>query len=235
MDWSGLRPEVSEIKNMQPEITEFQEIKPQEGMTFQEAQDFWKDMFSSEIKPDEIHTSEKGISDSDVGAGKQEVSEDKRYYDDNGHLYRVGNELEPNCQYEVNGYRYETDENGRIISAEGSLHLKDREGRLPIRDSIEDIGKGDQREGDDRGHLIGDQFDGSNGLENMVPQDAEINRNDYKNMENELAGEVRDGKEVQYMVEPVYDEGSRRPSAIVVTYSVDGENNVRVFPNGKEE
>ena len=73
MDWSGLRPEVSEIKNMQPEITEFQEIKPQEGMTFQEAQDFWKDMFSSEIKPDEIHTSEKGISDSDVGAGKQEV------------------------------------------------------------------------------------------------------------------------------------------------------------------
>ena len=37
MDWSGLKPEVSEIKNMQPEITEFQEIKPQEGMTFQEA------------------------------------------------------------------------------------------------------------------------------------------------------------------------------------------------------
>ena len=235
MDGFGFNHEIAEIQNMQPERNEFQEIKPQEGTTFQEAQDFWRNMFSSEIKPDEIHTSEKEIDDSDAGAGNQEVSEDKKYYDDNGNLYRVGNELQPNCQYEVNGYRYETDENGRISSAEGSLHLKDREGRLPIRDSIEDIGKGDQREGDDRGHLIGDQFDGSNGLENMVPQDAEINRNDYKNLENELAREVRDGKEVHYRVEPVYEGESRRPSAFVATYSIDGEKDVRIFPNGKED
>ena len=133
------------------------------------------------------------------------------------------------------GYTYKTDELGRIVSVEGRLHMKDREGRLPIKDSIEDIGKGDQKEGDDRGHLVGDQFDGSNGLENMVPQDANINRNDFKNFENELAKEVKDGKDVKVKIEPVYEGDSRRPSAIVVTYSIDGEENVRIFPNSQEE
>jgi len=166
----------------------------------------------------------------------EEVRDGKTYYyDANGNLYRVDNDLVPNNQYELNGYKYETDENGRIISAEGDLHLKDRDGRLPIKDSIEDVGKGDQKATDDRGHLIGDQFDGSNGLENLVPQDANINRNDFKNFENELAKEVKDGKTVHVKVEPVYDGDSHRPSAIVVTYSIDGEESVRVFPNDKEE
>ena len=157
------------------------------------------------------------------------------YYDDNGNLYRVGNDLTPNNEYELNGYKYKTDEKGRIISAEGKLHLKNHEGRLTIRDSIDDIGKGDQQEGDDRGHLIGDQFDGSNGLENMIPQDAEINRNEFKAFEKELADAVKEGKEVYVSIEPIYDGDSRRPVAIVVTYSIDGEVNVRVFPNGKDE
>lgn len=165
---------------------------------------------------------------------QEEVDGKTYYYDDNGKLYRVDNELSPNTEYEINGYKYTTDERGRIISAEGKLHIKDREGRLPIKDSIEDIGKGDQKEGDDRGHLIGDQFDGSNGLENLIPQDANINRNDYKNFENELAKEVKAGKKVEVKVEPVYEGDSRRPEAIVVTYSIDGEVSVRVFPNGQE-
>lgn len=167
---------------------------------------------------------------------KQETAEGKTYYyDDNGELYRVENDLTPNDEYEINGYKYKTDDQGRITSAEGTLRMKDRDGRLPIRDSIEDIGKGDQKEGDDRGHLIGDQFDGSNGLENMVPQDANINRNDFKNFENELAKEVKDGKDVKVKIEPIYDGDSRRPDAIVVTYSIDGEESIRVFPNGQEE
>ena len=114
---------------------------------------------------------------------------------------------------------------------EGQLHLKKREGRLPIKDSIEDIGKGDEHEGDDRGHLIGDQFDGSNGMENMIPQNAEINRKDYKSLENELANKVREGKEVEVIIEPVYDGDSRRPSAIVVSYKIDGVEETRIFPN----
>lgn len=165
----------------------------------------------------------------------EEIDERKPAFDDNGKLYRVDNDLLPNSSYEINGYHYETDEYGRILSVEGILHMKERDSRLPIRDSIEDIGKGDQKEGDDRGHLIGDQFDGSNGLENMIPQDAEVNRNDFKNLENELAKEVKDGKEVKVEIKLVYEGKSRRPDALIVTYSIDGEKSVRVFPNGQEE
>lgn len=156
----------------------------------------------------------------------------KQYIDDNGNLYRVENNLCPNNMYEINGYIYETDDKGRIASAEGKLYLKDREERLPIKDSIETIGKGDQKEGDDRGHLIGDQFNGSNGLENMIPQDADINRKDYRNFENELAKEVKDGKEVYVKIEVIYSEDSRRPEAVVVNYSIDGKESSRLFPNG---
>lgn len=165
---------------------------------------------------------------------QEEIEGKKHYYDDNGNLYRIDNDLVSNGNYEINGYKYETDDNGRIISAEGTLHLKDHDGRLTIKDSIEDIGKGDQKEGDDRGHLIGDQFDGSNGLENMIPQDADINQKDFRLFENELAKCVKESKEVTIKVEPIYDADSRRPSAVVVTYAIDGEESVRIFPNEKE-
>ncbi len=151
--------------------------------------------------------------------------------DDNGNTYRVGNDLVPNSNYEINGYSYRTDEQGRIKSAEGTLHLKDREGRLTIKDTIDEVGKGDQRDGDDRGHLIGDQFDGANGLENLVPQDATINRVDFRNFEDNLASLVKSGNIVSVNVAPYYEGDSRRPSIIVVNYSVNGKNNMRVFSN----
>ena len=160
------------------------------------------------------------------------IDKDRQYYDDNGNLYRTGDELLPNNKYEINGYSYETDDKGRITLVEGILHIKDREGRLTIGDSIETIGKGDQKEGDDRGHLIGDRFNGSNGLENMIPQDADINRKDYRNFENELAKEVKDGKDVYVNIEVIYSEDSRRPEALVVNYSIDGKESTRMFTNG---
>lgn len=159
------------------------------------------------------------------------IDGEKYYYDSNGSLYRVDDQLLSNSTYELNGYKYETDDQGRIVSAEGKLHLKEDRDRLPIKDSIEAVGKGDQKGGDDRGHLIGDQFDGSNGLENLVPQDSNINRGDFKNFENELAREVKAGNEVYVKVEPVYDGNSNRPSCIVVTYSINGNENMRIFPN----
>lgn len=174
---------------------------------------------------------EYGIAKGADAYEEVEYGSKKCYYDNSGEIYRIGNELLPNKKYEINGYAYETDDKGRVVSVEGQLHLKKREGRLPIKDSIEDIGKGDEHEGDDRGHLIGDQFDGSNGMENMIPQNAEINRKDYKSLENELANKVREGKEVEVIIEPVYDGDSRRPSAIVVSYKIDGVEETRIFPN----
>ena len=159
--------------------------------------------------------------------GKEKTS----YCDDNGNIYRVDNNLLPNTEYDINGYHYTTDDQGRITSAEGKLHLKTRSSRLPIKDSIENIGKGDQLPGDDRGHLIGDQFDGSNGLENMIPQNSDVNQKDFRNFENELAGEVKNGNEVYYKIEPIYEGTSNRPDALIVSYSINGEEYIKFFPN----
>lgn len=164
----------------------------------------------------------------------EEIDGKKYYYDDKGKLYRCDDELAPNTEYELHGYKYKTDDKGRIISSEGTLHIKNHDGKLQIKDSMDKIAKGDEKKGDQRGHLIGDQFDGSNGLENMIPQDADVNMKDYKNFENELAKEVKSDKEVTVKIEPVYEGSSRRPEAIVVTYSIDGKESVRVFPNNKE-
>ncbi len=158
----------------------------------------------------------------------------KEYRDDNGQVYRIGNDLAANATYVLNGYTYETDAQGRIASVEGALQIKDRKGRLRIKDSLNDIGKGDELPGDDRGHLIGDRFNGSNGLGNMIPQNAVINRVDFRKLENELAKQVKDKRTVNVKIEPMYGGNSRRPDAIVVAYNIDGEENIRIFPNSKE-
>lgn len=230
-------PEVGRISEIQKPYEmsmekAYTKIRPHGEITSKESRELLRGRFESKKAKndtDRVELSQNKISINERDA--EQIYSGTKYYDDNGKLYRIGNELLPNLDYEKNDYTYKSDDKGRIRIAEGTLHMKDREGRLPIRDSIEDIGKGDQKEGDDRGHLIGDQFDGSNGLENMVPQDADINRNDFKNFENELAKEVKDGKRVKVKVEPIYDGDSRRPEAIVVTYTIDGEESVRVFPN----
>ncbi|MGP1568582.1 MAG: DNA/RNA non-specific endonuclease [Peptoanaerobacter stomatis] len=217
----GKNKDVNEAK--QHEVTNNVEIKEKSKEDIDEARKKLEDSLNS---------------DSDIVEQKnphiEEIDGKKYYYDDNGKLYRVQDNLAPNTEYEINGYKYKTDDNGRVISAEGTLHIKNHDGKLQIKDSMDKIGKGDEKEGDQRGHLIGDQFDGSNGLENLIPQDADVNMKDYKNFENDLAKEVKSGKEVTVKIEPVYEGDSRRPDAIVVTYSIDGEESVRVFPNNKE-
>lgn len=156
----------------------------------------------------------------------------RTYVDDRGEIYRVDDELIPDSKYEINGYTYQTDGLGRIASAEGTLRLKE-EGRkkLNIKDSMEAIGKGSQKETDDRGHLIADRFEGGNGLENIVPMDGELNKGSFNKLENRLADAVKDGCTVQYKVEPKYADSTQRPSEFVVTDVIDGETTVTVFKN----
>lgn len=161
--------------------------------------------------------------------GKQQIT---LYKDDKGNLYRVNNTMLPNRNYELNGYRYKTDGLGRRILAEGILHEKERNKRLLIKDRMEAIGQGDEKPTDDRGHLIGDQFDGSNGMENMIPQDSEVNQKDFKALENQLARQVKAGKEVYLKIQPKYQRDSFRPIAIVVTFTIDGKKEKVVFQNG---
>jgi len=202
--------EVNETKA--PEVENYRNIQPEKGMTVSDAKEYW----------------DKKLSNPDA-----ESQEQREYRDDNGNLFRVGDELVPNNEYTINGYKYETDSNGRIISAEGKLQIKDHEGRREM-DPRHTVDKGNYKETDDRGHLIADMFNGSGGLENVVPMDANLNRGDYVKLEKSLAEAVKDGADVRLKVEPKYEGDSARPSEFKVSYTIDGDKEVVVFRNESE-
>ena len=222
--------EIEDFKNHQ-----YRDIKPETDLSVEDAKAFWDDKISVNNSSD-IGENLNEVKEESTGYPKV-VFEDghNNSYDDNGNLYRIDKELLPDKEYTVNGYDYKTDHQGRIIEASGKLHLKDHSGYKQIKDSLRDIGKGDENEEtDEKGHLVGDQFGGKDGLENAIAQDAVLNKNDYKNLENSLARQVADGKDVRVQIEPLYEGKSHRPTAISFTYSINGEQSVRIFPNRRE-
>ena len=140
--------------------------------------------------------------------------------------------MRPNTEFEINGYKYKTDNQGRIISAEGPIRVEPPHPRE--REDVRKMEKQDYKDTDDKGHLIAHWFGGSDKLENLIPMDAKLNRGDYNKLENTLAEAVKDGCIVSLKVEPLYESDSTRPSEIRVTYTIDGEKNVTVFKNERE-
>lgn len=204
--------ENSEIKA--PENNRYKEILPENGTKYSEAKNYWSDVFSEN--------------------GMDEIGE-RTYYDDNGESYRKGNELEPNKQFEKNGYTYTTDDLGRVVSAEGQLQVKDHKGRNEMPDTRDVVAHGTMQDSDDRGHLIADRFNGSGELENLVPMEGKLNKGDYAKLEDTLASAVNDGADVRLRVEPIYTDDSVRPDEFRVSYTIDGDKEVVVFKNGSVE
>lgn len=195
----------NEVKETQSsEMSGYQDIKPESGMSVNDANKYWDGVFDGEPK---------------------------QYFDDNGTKYREGDMLEPNTKFERNGYSYETDDNGRVISAEGKLQVKDHKGRSEMPDSRDTVAHGEMKSTDDRGHLIADRFNGSGELENLVPIEGKLNKSDYAKLEDTLAEAVNDGADVRLKVEPVYEDDASRPSEFRVTYSIDGEKDAVIFKN----
>lgn len=192
-----------------PEKQEFKEIHPQEGMTPQEADKFWN---------------------KELGEWKSQDLSTDVYTDDNGKTYREGDKLVPNNKFEIDGFKYETDDEGRTTSVEGQLAISEKKPR--DMDSMDVVGKGDNLDGDQRGHLIAHWFGGSDKLENLVPMSGELNQGEYAKMEHELADAVQDDADVHMKVEPIYRGDSNRPSEIKVTYRINGDTSVKVFRNG---
>lgn len=202
----------------------YRDIKPEGEADPNKSRQFLDDLFKQPIEanyenPDNPH--------------QENIDGKKYYYDDNGKLYRVDNELAANREYSINGYDYKTDEQSRIVSASGKIQTKDHEGRPPIEDSMENIGRGDQRKTDDRGHLIADRFNGGNGLENLIPMDSELNRKggDYYKLEDYMADAVGSGAEVYADINVVYDGDSARPSEFRISVLVDDDKEIYVFKN----
>lgn len=209
--------ETKETKN--PNLENYKKIKPKEGTTVKSADDFWKQEFSKEAEASK--NNEGNIETNEAG--------ERVYHDDNGEVYRVGDNLESNKTFELNGYKYKTDDKGRTISAEGKLKIVPKHERK--MDSMDAVGKGDQKETDHRGHSIGHQFNGTDGIENVTAMDGNLNTGAYKAMETRLADAVKDGADVKLKVEPKYEGDSNRPTEYKATYTIDGEKEVIVFRN----
>ena len=144
--------------------------------------------------------------------------------------------LKPNQEYKAgeNGYTYKTDANGNISSAHADeLKFKTHDGRLNHNSNT--AGK---LPGDDAGHLFADQFGGSPELDNLVSQKSGLNRGikgnpkTYRNMEKQWSTALKNGQKVTDIdINLSYKNGSSRPSALDVSYKIDGKLFNRHFKN----
>lgn len=137
-------------------------------------------------------------------------------------------DLVPNTTYKKNGYTYKIDELRRPEVISGELKLKEGSRDPKLQSEIGKFGD----EGDEGGHLIGTRFDGPADAFNLVPQNANLNRGEWKAMENEWAKAKEDGKKVEVQIKPLYYDNSKRPEYFAVTYKIDGiDHPLRFFEN----
>ena len=207
----------------------FNNIKPETEMSTKELNDAVSSEFSKVYN--DVPTQEITSSEIESNNSVESISPvPKEYFDDNGIKYREGDQLLPNTTFEVRGYQYKTDESGRVVSAEGQLRMRGADYERNM-ENVRDLSGQEYKENDQRGHLIGHQFDGSDRLENLVPMDGELNQGDYVKLENKLADAVNSGAKVELKVQPSYEKDSTRPTEFKVSYTIDGEKSVTVFKN----
>ncbi len=144
----------------------------------------------------------------------------------------VPGRLLPNHTYELNGYKYSTDAKGRIATVEGELKL-DAAPRSQGAQSR--VGKDDGRlDIDQGGHLIGAQFGGYRGVENLTPMNKSVNdyhKGAWGQMEKGWAKALGEGKSVNVKIEIKYADDLSRASQFKVTELVDGKLRTRFIDN----
>lgn len=139
--------------------------------------------------------------------------------------------LKPDIVYFSNGYKYETDSKGRIISAKGNLRIpsevvkenikRNKSAQLKVG-GTDRIKASSSDRGDHGGHLIGHQFGGSGELDNLVAMSADLNQGAYKKLENMWAKALESGKSVFVDIKPNYSGNSLRPDGFEIVYKIDG-------------
>jgi hypothetical protein len=137
--------------------------------------------------------------------------------------------LKPNVEYSTNeGYKFTTDSNGRISSAEANLKLGKADRNQYAQRTV---GGEDRLPNDDGGHLIASIFKGSGEIDNLVPMNSTLNRSEYRTLENTWKNALMEGKTVNVKINPIYEGTSVRPSEFKIDYTIDGKKFSRRLTN----
>ncbi|AMG59023.1 FhaB [Pantoea vagans] len=144
------------------------------------------------------------------------------------------NKPESNTVYKVDGNKiYHTDELSRTTSVSATLGLSknDRNGYQQCK-----AGKYGNTD-DEGGHLIASIFNGPGEKLNLVPIGDNLNKGAWESMENSRSNALKDGKNVEVNIQPIYSGNNIRPDRVIVKYSIDGGRVVNVdfknSPGGK--
>jgi hypothetical protein len=130
--------------------------------------------------------------------------------------------LHPNATYEFQGgFTYVTDAQGRVKQVEATLTPGAKPG---VRSGTlqRKAGGVDRLSTDEGGHLIATRFNGPSHEVNHIAQDIQLNRGDFKKLENKWANDLEAGKTVNVKIELSYPKDSQRPSTLRVRHDVDG-------------
>jgi len=171
----------------------------------------------------------KGIGKSTKGTGNGNIVKEVKKIEFGKHIIRGKNgkkQLLPNTKYVTNdNYKYTTDELGRIVNVDAPELVLKKASRNKYAQA--NVGGKDRLPDDDGGHLIGAQFNGPSDIDNLVPQNSQINRRGgvWYEMETEWANALKEvpPKKVSVSIEPIYSNNSMRPNSFLVEYEIEGQ------------
>ncbi|MBD8037380.1 DNA/RNA non-specific endonuclease [Solibacillus sp. A46] len=183
----------------------------------------------------------KSDVDEVVGKGtvKNKIIKEINEIDFGKHIVKGRNgkkQLLPNAKYVTNDdYKYTTDELRRIVNVEAPELIFKKTDRNKYAQS--NVGNKDRLSDDDGGHLIGAQFNGPGDIDNLIPQNSQINRRGavWYNMETEWANALKEvpPKKVSVNIKPIYSNNSMRPDSFTIRYQIEGKRQVRLVIQNK--
>lgn len=139
--------------------------------------------------------------------------------------------LKPNVKYtSPEGYTYRTDDLRRIVNCKGNL----KRGIAQRNEYAQRIvGREDRLPDDEGGHLIASIFKGSGNIDNLVPMNANLNKGEWKRLENAWQNALDEIPPHQVEVEiiPIYKGNSLRPSRFIIEYKIDGKEYSKILEN----
>lgn len=128
------------------------------------------------------------------------------------------NNPKPNRRYEVDGYTYVTDGEGRTVEVIASkLRKKTRD-----RNTGQQVKAGgkDRLPDDQGGHAVGSQFDGPGEAINLFAQNVDVNKSIFSKLEGVWQKALDEGKQVSIRIRVRYPKGSKRPKSFLVDYRI---------------